>query len=68
MSLGYPLTEVLNWPTSRNVQEEQKFLGFANYYRRFIKNFARIAAPLHVPVRKEQKWKWKQEQEKVFVS
>jgi len=47
--------EVLNWPASRNVKEVQKFLGLANYYRRFIKNFARIAAPLHVLVRKEQK-------------
>ena len=46
---------VLNWPVPRNVTEVQKFLGFANYYRRFIKDFARIAAPLHMLVRKEQK-------------
>jgi len=46
---------VLNWPVSRNVKEVQKFLGLANYYRRFIKNFARIAVPLHVLVRKKQK-------------
>jgi len=57
---------VLNWPTPRNVKKVQKFLGLANYYRRFIKNFARIAAPLHVLVRKEQKWKWKQEQKEAF--
>jgi len=42
---------VLNWPTPRNVKEVQKFLGLANYYKRFIKNFVRIAAPLHVLVR-----------------
>jgi len=46
---------VLNWPVPRNVKEVQKFLGLANYYRRFIKNFARIVALLHVLVRKEQK-------------
>ena len=46
---------VFNWPTPRNVKEVQKFLGLTNYYRRFIKNFTRIAAPLHVLVRKEQK-------------
>ena len=57
---------VLNWPAPRNVKEVQKFLGLANYYRRFIKDFAKIAAPLHVLVRKEQKWKWEKEQEKVF--
>jgi len=44
----------------------QKFLGLANYYRKFIKDFARIAALLHVLVRKEQKWKWEKEQEEAF--
>ena len=47
--------EVLNWPASKNVKEVQKFLGLVNYYRRFIKDFVRIAAPLYVLVRKEQK-------------
>jgi len=47
--------EVLSWPASRNVKEVQKFLGLANYYRRFIKDFAKIATPLHVLVKKEQK-------------
>jgi len=46
---------VLNWPAPRNVKEVQKFLGLANYYRRFIKDFARIAVLLHVLVRKKQR-------------
>jgi len=57
---------ILNWLAPRNVKEVQKFLGLANYYRRFIKDFARIVAPLHMLVRKEQKWKWKKEQEEAF--
>jgi len=57
---------VLNWPAPRNIKEVQKFLGLANYYRRFIKDFARVVAPLHVLVRKEQKWKWEKEQEEAF--
>jgi len=40
---------VLNWLVPKNMI--QKFLGLANYYRQFIKNFARIAAPLHLLVR-----------------
>jgi len=44
----------------------QKFLGLANYYRRFIKDFAKIAALLHILVRKEQKWKWEKKQEEAF--
>ena len=46
---------VLSQPAPRNVKEVQKFLGLANYYRRFIKDFAKIATPLHVLIRKEQK-------------
>jgi len=57
---------VLNWPAPRNIKEVQKFLGLANYYRRFIKDFAKVVAPLHVLVRKEQKWKWEKEQEEAF--
>jgi len=57
---------VLNWPAPRNVKEMQKFLGLANYYRRFIKDFAKIAALLHILVRKEQKWKWEKEQKEAF--
>jgi len=49
------IEEVLNWPAPRNIKEVQKFLGLTNYYRRFIKNFAKIAAPLHMLVRKKQK-------------
>ena len=48
---------VLNWPAPRNIKEVQKFLGLANYYRRFIRDFTRIAVLLHILVRKEQKWK-----------
>ena len=44
---------VLNWLAPRNIKEVQKFLGFANYYRRFIKDFAKIAALLHVLVKKK---------------
>jgi len=57
---------VLNWLAPRNVKEVQKFLGLANYYRRFIKNFARIAALLYALVRKEQKWKWEKKQKEAF--
>jgi len=56
----------LNWPVPRNVKEVPKFLGLANYYKRFIKDFAKIAAPLHVLVRKKQKWKWEEEQKEAF--
>ena len=37
---------VKQWPESQSVRDIQVFLGFANFYRRFIQGFSRIAAPL----------------------
>ena len=47
--------EVLDWPTLKGVNDIQKFLGLANYYQQFIKNFAAIARPLYNLVKKDQK-------------
>ena len=41
------ISKVQLWPTPRCVKEVQQFLGLANYYRRFIQNFAKVAGPLH---------------------
>lgn len=40
------LEAIRKWPLPKTVTEVQSFLGLANYYRRFIKNFAKIAGPL----------------------
>lgn len=57
---------VVNWPTPNKVKDVQKFLGLANFYRRFIKDFAKIAKPLHGLVRKDKKWEWGNEEEAAF--
>jgi len=41
-------------------------LDLANYYRRFIKDFARVARPINMLTRKDVKWQWGVEQQKVF--
>jgi len=46
---------VLEWPTPKGVKDVQKFLGLANYYRRFIEGFARVARLLHDLVKKDKK-------------
>ena len=40
------IAAVRNWPTSTPVKEVQRFLGFANYYQRFIWGFGQVAAPI----------------------
>ena len=57
---------VLEWPTPKCVKDIQKFLGLANYYRRFIENFAAIARPLHDLVKKDKKWEWTEKQGEAF--
>lgn len=37
---------VVNWPQPTTIKELQHFLGFANFYRWFIRNFSMIASPL----------------------
>ena len=57
---------VLNWPAPKTVMDVRKFLGLANYYRQFVKDFAKIAQLLNNLTRKEEKWKWGDEQQGAF--
>ena len=58
--------EVIEWPVPKSVKDVQKFLGLANYYRQFVKDFAKIARLLHEMTRKENKWSWGEKQQKTF--
>jgi len=57
---------VIEWLMPKGTKDIQKFLGLANYYRWFVKNFARIAKPLHEMIRKEMKWTWRERQQRAF--
>ena len=41
------MTAVNNWEVPNTVKELRSFLGFASYYRRFVKDFSKVAGPLH---------------------
>jgi hypothetical protein len=57
---------VKDWPTPTMLKEVRAFIGFANFYRRFIKDFATVACPLHDLTKKDMPWKWHAEQQKAF--
>ena len=41
-------------------------MGLANYYRCFVKDFAKVALPMNRLTRKDEKWRWGEEQKKAF--
>jgi hypothetical protein len=60
------ISEVRDWKPPKNVRGIRSFLGFCNFYRRFIKNFALIARPLHDLEQKDYKWRWNQREQDAF--
>ena len=52
------ISAVKEWPTPQNVHEVRSFMGLCSYYRKFIKNFAEIARPLHKLTEKNVKFVW----------
>jgi len=48
---------ITNWPTPTKIKEVQSFLGLANFYCRFIKDFSKVVTPLYKLTRKDQKRK-----------
>ena len=59
-------TEALtSWLTQKKLKELQSFLGFCNFYRRFIKDYSKITKPLNQLTGKEE-WKWGAEQQTTF--
>ena len=55
-----------NWPAPRNLRELRSFLGSANFYRRFIQNFAKITRPLNDLTKKYTQWNWGTIQQQAF--
>jgi len=55
---------VLSWLEPKNVKDVRKFLGLANYYKRFIKDFAQVARLMNMLTRKDMKWVWEESQQK----
>jgi len=57
---------VREWPTPENKMDIQAFLGFVNFYRRFIRDFSAKAQPLFDLTRSEQVWMWSGKEQMAF--
>ena len=57
---------VRDWPTLKNVTEIRSFLGLAGYYRRFVKDFSKIARPMTNLMKKDKRFEWTEECEGAF--
>jgi len=57
---------VKEWPVPTNVTEVRAFVALAGYYRKFQKDFSRIAAPLYELTQKGQKFVWTERRQRAF--
>lgn len=57
---------VMNWERPKTPTEVRSFMGLAGYYRRFVKDFSKIAVPLTRLTRKNEKFEWTDKCEKSF--
>ena len=60
------VSAVEQWPAPKSVREIQVFLGFANFYRRFIQDFSCLARPLTKLTAKDVAFDWTQDADAAF--
>ncbi|MCO5578975.1 hypothetical protein L7F22_032826 [Adiantum nelumboides] len=57
---------IKSWPDLKTVHDVRSFLGLCSYYKRFIRNFAEIASPLHALQKKGVTFRWTQKEISAF--
>ena len=57
---------IMEWPTPKNVADVISFMGLADYYRRFIEGFSKIAHPITLLQRNNVKFVWSTKCEEIF--
>jgi hypothetical protein len=56
---------ILDWPMPRNVTELRTFFGLSSYYRRFVRGYSQLGAPL-IDLTKQGTFIWTNESQKAF--
>ena len=57
---------IRSWPTPKSISDVRSFHGLASFYRRFVRNFSSLAAPLTEVIKKEKSFIWGIKQEEAF--
>lgn len=57
---------IRNFKTPENGRDVQSYIGFINFYRKYIPNLAETIIPLIKLTKKDQKWSWNEEHQKAF--
>jgi len=60
------VARVHDWPTLENQTDVQAFIGFVNFYRRFIWDFSTIARPFFNLTRSDKAWNWNPKKQEAF--
>ena len=63
---GAKVAAIRDWLAPTKVTKLRSFLGLANYYRRFIMGYSKIASSLMDLLKKERKWEWDAECQATF--
>jgi hypothetical protein len=63
---GNKIKAVVEFPTPKTQKDIRSFLGLAGYYRKFIVDFSAIARPLTDLLKKENEWKWLEQEQASF--
>jgi RNase H-like domain found in reverse transcriptase len=57
---------IRDWPIPTTLKQTQSFLGFGNFYRKFISHYSKLARPLNDLTKKDKKFEWTTECQKAF--
>ena len=60
------LSGITDWPTPKNLRHVNQFLGFCNFYRRFVENYSVLTRPLEKLKKKDVPWRWEKAEDDAF--